>query len=462
MPRHMSLSAFLMPGGQHVAAWRHPEAQADAGVTFRYYKNFAQTAELGKFDAIFIADFAGSISSSTLSSARRSSHDIGFEPITLVSALATVTEKIGLIATVSTTFNEPFHLARKFASLDLISAGRAGWNLVTSVNETEAYNFGRDRHVLHAERYDRANEFADVVLGLWDSWEDDAFPRDKTSGQFFDPDKLHVLNHEGVHFSVRGPLNVARSPQGRPVFVQSGSSEPGKELAARTAEVVFTAHQTLASAKSFYGDLKSRLNRLGRSADHLKIMPGVFPVVGRTQAEAEDINDQLQGLVHPETGLALISHLIGFDLSSYPIDGPLPKIPETNGNKSRQRLLIDLAKQEALSIRQLYLRIAGARGHWTVVGSPAQVADHMEEWFLAGAADGFNVMPPVLPSSLNHIVDLLIPELQRRGLSRRAYEGRTLRDHLGLPRPQISQQHNFNNRRGASAFTQPANEDSIP
>ena len=338
-------------------------------------------------------------------------------------------------------------MARKFASLDHISGGRAGWNLVTSANGDEAFNFGLDAHVQHARRYERAREFAEVVLGLWDSWEDDAFPRDPTSGPFFDPARLPVLNHEGRHFRVRGPLNVPRSPQGRPVLVQAGSSEPGKALAAETAEAIFTAHQTLADAQAFYADVKGRLASYGRGPDEVKIMPGIFPVVGRTEQEAANKFGSLQELIHPEVGLGLLSKMIGHDLSGHPVDGPLPEVPESNAGKSRADLLVALARREGLSIRQLYLRIAGARGHRQILGTPAQIADQLEEWFTAGAADGFNIMPPILPAGLDDFVELVIPELQRRGLFRTEYEGRTLRESLGLRRPANRFAH-----RGAADF----------
>ena len=390
----LRLGAFLMATGHHVAAWRHPRAQADGGVNLRHYAEIARTAERAGFDMMFLADSAAvwDASPEALSRMARADH---FEPLTLLSAIAAVTERIGLVATVTTTYNEPYHVARKFASLDLLSGGRSGWNLVTSANEAEAYNFGRDQHVLHADRYDRAREFAEVVTGLWDSWEDDAFLRDKESGRYFRPEKLHVLNHVGKHFRVRGPLNVARSPQGRPVLVQAGSSEAGKDLAAETAEVVFTAHQTLADAKAFYADLKGRMARYGRDPDHLKVMPGIFPVIGRTEDEAEAKYEEIQSLIHPEVGLSLLAGMLGHvDLSGYPVDGPLPELPESNAGKSRQALLVDLARREGLTIRQLYLRIAGARGHRRIRGTPTQIADQLQEWFEAGAADGFNIMPP--------------------------------------------------------------------
>ena len=433
----LRLGAFLYPSGHHIAAWRHPEAQADAGVNFRHYVRLAQTAEAARFDLVFLADGVGTRGDNVEFLSRTAhSYVAQFEPITLLSALAAVTEHVGLVATASTSFNEPYHIARKFASLDHISGGRAGWNLVTSSNEHEAKNFNRDKHFDHAERYERAIEFAEVVGGLWDSWEDDAFLRDKGQGRFFDPERRHVLDHKGRFFQVRGPLNVARSPQGHPVVVQAGSSEAGRDLAARTAEVIFTAQQTLEDAVDFYSDVKGRLAQYGRHPDDLKIMPGVFPIVGRSESEAREKFEQLQALIDPKVGLALASGLTGgFDLSGYPLDGPIPELPETNASKSRQLLTIELARRENLTIRQLYLRVAGARGHWQLVGTPVQIVDQLEERFVKGGADGYNVMPPVLPAGLDDFVELVIPELRRRGLFRSDYEGRTLRDNLGLRRP---------------------------
>ncbi|MGF6531752.1 MULTISPECIES: LLM class flavin-dependent oxidoreductase [Paraburkholderia] len=433
----LRLGAFLYPSGHHIAAWRHPEAQADAGVNFRHYVKLAQAAEAAKFDLVFLADGVGTRGDNVEFLSRTAhSYVAQFEPITLLSALAAVTEHVGLVATASTSFNEPYHIARKFASLDHISGGRAGWNLVTSSNEHEAKNFNRDKHFDHAERYERAIEFAEVVGGLWDSWEDDAFLRDKDQGRFFDPERRHVLDHKGRFFQVRGPLNVARSPQGHPVVVQAGSSEAGRDLAARTAEVIFTAQQTLEDAIDFYSDVKGRLAQYGRHPDDLKIMPGVFPIVGRSESEAREKFEQLQALIDPKVGLALVSGLTGgFDLSGYPLDGPIPELPETNASKSRQLLTLELARRENLTIRQLYLRVAGARGHWQLVGTPAQIVDQLEDRFVKGGADGYNVMPPVLPAGLDDFVELVIPELRRRGLFRSEYEGRTLRDNLGLRRP---------------------------
>ncbi|MCJ2056930.1 LLM class flavin-dependent oxidoreductase [Methylobacterium sp. J-048] len=433
--RQMKLGAFLMTDGHHVAAWRHPKVRPDASVSLDHFLNLAKRAEAAKFDALFLADSNG-VRERGLQALSHNSRAASFEPLTLLSALATVTQRIGLVATASTSFNEPFHVARKFASLDLISGGRAGWNVVTSSSDSEALNFNLDKHYAHADRYARAREFVAVTTGLWNTWEDDAFLRDQDSGLFFDPQKHHVLDHRGRYFKVRGPLNVPRSPQGHPVIVQAGSSAAGIDLAAETAEAVFTAQQTLADAQAFYADLKGRAETYGRDPDHIKIMPGVFPVVGRTEAEAQEKFEDLQSRIHPVVGLALLSSTLGgFDLTGYPLDGPLPELPETNGPKSRQKLLIDLARRENLTIRKLYLKIAGARGHWQLVGTAEQIADRLEERFRNDGADGFNVMAPFLPDGLEDFIALVIPELRRRGLFRTEYEGRTLRENLGLPFP---------------------------
>lgn len=359
-----------------------------------------------------------------------------FEPITLLSALAAVTEHIGLVSTATTSYNEPYHVARKYASLDHISGGRAGWNVVTSGNLSEAWNFGREAHYEHGDRYERAREFIDVVKGLWDSWDDDAFVRDRSSAIYFDPEKLHVPNHKGEYFSVRGPLNVARPPQGYPVIVQAGSSETGKEFAAEYAEVIFTTAETVEKAKTFYDDVKGRMAKFGRAPEHLKIMAGLNPVIGNTESEAEEKHQFLQSKIHPEVGLELLSAAVGgFDLSGYPLDGPLPDLPETKGSKGHFKQVMDMARIEGLTIRQIYMRYAGARGNRTVKGTPRKIADEMEDWFLGRAIDGFLIQPPYLPGGLDEFVATVIPDLQRRGLFRRSYSGRTLRENLGLPRP---------------------------
>ena len=436
---HMKLAAFFHPTGHHVASWLHPDAQADAGTNFRHYVGLAQMSERAKFDLMFLADALAVRDGDLQALSRWPQYMAYFEPITLLSGIAGLTTHIGLVATATTSYNEPYNVARKFASLDHISGGRAGWNVVTSANLSEAFNFGREEHYEHGERYDRALEFTEIVLGLWDSWEDDAFLRDRATGRYFNPAKLHVLNHKGEHFSVRGPLNVARPPQGYPVIFQAGSSEVGRELAARTAEAVFTPQHTLEGAQAFYKDLKGRMVKYGRSPDHLKIMPGLNPIVGRTEREAEEKHQYLQSLIHPDVGLELLSNaLAGFDLRPYDLDGSLPEavfsvVPK--GSTTSFRNVLNWAKTENLTIRQLYQRFAGARGQRTVKGTGAQVADQMEEWFVNYGVDGFLVQPSHLPGGLADFIEMVIPELQDRGLFRREYEGPTLRDNLGLPRP---------------------------
>lgn len=436
MTRKIRLGAFLPGGGQHIAAWRHPDSPADGATCFDFHVKLAQEAERGLFDAYFLADglaiaFGGGIEGGNAKVA-------GFEPVTLFSALAPVTTYLGFIATASTTYEEPYNTARKFASLDLISGGRAGWNVVTTATEAAAHNFNLDQQHPHAFRYRRAAEHVDVVKKLWDSFEDDAFLSDKESGRFFDPGKVHYTEHRGEHFKVRGPLNVSRSTQGHPVIVQAGQSEDGRGLAAATAEVIFTAHQNLGTAQEFYRDIKARVRGLGRNPDHVLIMPGVSPFVGRSEAEAREKYDRLTGLILEEDGVALITGLTGgtLDLTGIDLDGPLPPAPPTEGMKSRQALIRQIADENGFTIRQLYQHVASARGHFTVIGTPAQIADTLEDWFRNEGADGFNILPPWLPTGLTDFVDLVIPELQRRGLFRTEYEGRTLRENLGLPFPE--------------------------
>lgn len=432
-PRRLRLGAFMRPVSIHTGAWRYPGAWPDANFNFAAYKHFARTLERGKFDALFLADHMAVLNMPT--EALKRSHTVtSFEPLTLLSALSAVTERLGLIATASTTYNEPYHVARKFASLDHISGGRAGWNLVTTANPDAALNFGHDEHMAHGERYKRAREFFDVVTGLWDSWADDAFVRDAGSGVFFDPDRLHVLNHKGPELSVRGPLNIARPVQGWPVVVQAGSSEAGRQIAAETAEAVFSAPSTLADGQRFYADVKGRMDRLGRDRDHLKILPGCFVVVGETLAEAREKRALLDSLVHYDSAVASLSVALGVDASRFDPDGPLPEIPETEASKSGRERAIALARRENLTVRQLAQRLGGYAG-LAMVGTPATIADAMEEWLATDACDGFNVMFPYLPGGLDEFVDRVVPELQRRGLFRREYEGATLRENLGLPRP---------------------------
>jgi alkanesulfonate monooxygenase len=354
----------------------------------------------------------------------------------VLAALAAVTDRLGLAGTINSTFNEPYEVARQFASLDHLSGGRAAWNVVTSWDAFTGENFRRGGFLAQGDRYERARTFLQTANELWDSWHGDEIVADAGSGQFLRTPSPGVFEHHDKFFDIAGQFNVPRSPQGRPVIFQAGDSGEGRDFAAASADAIFSRHSTLDDGQAFYADVKGRLAAYGRDPDHLKIMPGVFPVVGRTEQEAEDKFGELQDLIHPEVGLSLLSGMLGgVDLSGYPVDGPLPDLPESNGGKSRQDLLIRLARREELTIRQLYLRIAGARGHRQIRGTPETIADELEAWFRGGAADGFNIMPPMLPGSLDDFVELVIPELQRRGLFRTEYEGRTLRENLGLPRP---------------------------
>jgi N-acetyl-S-(2-succino)cysteine monooxygenase len=433
----LRLGAFFNPTGHHVASWRHPRAQADAGINFQHYVDITRAAERAKFDMVFFADNMCVREANMEALSRSAQYIANFEPLTLLSALAPMTSHIGLVATASTSYNEPYHVARKFASIDHISGGRAGWNLVTSGQEAEAKNFGREKHFGHGERYQRAREFAQVVVGLWDSWDDDAFVRDKESGQFFHPEKLHPLNHKGENFSVRGPLNVPRTPQGRPVIVQAGGSEDMIAVAAEFAEAIFCAPLALAQAKKFYAELKDRVASHGRDPDQVKIMPGLSCIVGRTSAEAQERYEHLQSLIHPMVAREVLSMVMGnVDLSRYSLDDPMPEdLPKSNMSHSTFDNVMDMARKEKLTMKQVALRVAGARGKAVVKGSPIEIADEMEEWFRSEGCDGFNLMPPFLPGGLDDFIEMVLPELRRRGLFRTEYQGCTLRDHLGLRRP---------------------------
>ncbi|MDQ0348824.1 LLM class flavin-dependent oxidoreductase [Ancylobacter vacuolatus] len=431
--RQLHLGAFMRPTSLHTGAWRYPGAFPDSNFNLAHLTAFAQRLEAAKFDAFFMADHLA-VLNMPVEALKRSHTVTSFEPFTLLSTLAAVTERIGLIATASTTFEAPYHVARRFASLDHLSGGRAGWNIVTTSNPDAALNFGLDEHMEHDERYVRAREFYDVVTGLWDSFADDAFCRDVASGLYFDPERLHVLNHKGTYFSVRGPLNIARPVQGWPVVVQAGASEAGRQLAAETAEVIFAAAPDLASGRAFYADVKGRLDRLGRPRGHLKILPGAFVVVGDTVQEAREKRARLDSLVHEESAIAALSIALGHDASRFDPNGPLPDIPETNDSRSARERAIELARREGLTVRQLAQRLGGYAG-LAFVGTPSSIADEMQEWLESEGSDGFNIMFPFLPAGLDDVVDRLVPELQRRGIFRRDYAGTTLRDHLGLPRP---------------------------
>ena len=431
----MHVGVFFKNTGHHIAAWRHPGAQMDAGINIRHYAECARTCERAGFDFIFFADSAAVREAPLEVLSRSSQYTAYFEPITLLSALAMVTEHIGLVSTATTSYNEPYHVARKFASLDHISGGRAGWNVVTSGNFAEAYNFGRDEHYEHDFRYERAKEFVDVVLGLWDSWDDDAFVYDREGGRFFDPSKLHQLGHQGEFFKVRGPLNIPRPPQGYPVIFQAGTSEVGRELAAATAEGVFTSELTLESSIAHYRDVKGRMAKYGRDPGHMKILPGCTAIVAPTAAEADEKNRYLQSLIHPVVGREYIAGLLGMDLSDCDLDGPLPDRPSKKSMGGTFRNITEMAKREGLSIRQVYERLAGAHGKLSLVGSVMDVADTMEAWFHAHACDGFILQPSYMPGELDDIGEMLVPELRNRSLIRESYAGATLRENMELPRP---------------------------
>ncbi|MBJ2151616.1 LLM class flavin-dependent oxidoreductase [Paracoccus sp. IB05] len=432
--RQLHLGAFMRPVSLHTGAWRYPGAWPDANFNLRHLTYMAQRLEAAKFDAFFMADHLA-VLNMPVEALRRSHTVTSFEPFTLLSALAAVTERIGLIATASTSYDAPYHVARRFASLDHISGGRAGWNIVTTSNPDAALNFGREDQPDHADRYARAREFYDVVTGLWDTFADDAFTRDVQSGQYFDPARMHVLGHRGPELSVRGPLNIARPPQGWPVIVQAGASEPGRQLAAETAEAVFAAPQSLADGRAFYADVKTRAVAAGRAREDIVILPGAFVIVGETIAEAKAKRATLDSLVCYESAIASLSIALGFDASGFDPDAPLPDaLPETNQSKSSRDRVIATARSEGLTVRQLAQRQGGYSG-LSFIGAPASIADEMEEWLDQGGSDGFNIMFPFLPAGLTDFTDQVVPELQRRGLFRRDYEGTTLRDHLGLKRP---------------------------
>ena len=432
--RQLHLGAFMRPATIHTGGWRYPGAYPDANFNFPVIKRFAQKLESAKFDAFFMADHLA-VLNMPMDALKRSATPTSFEPFTLLSALAAVTEHLGLVATGSTTYDEPFHVARRFASLDHISGGRAGWNIVTTSNPDASLNFGLEEALEHGDRYARAREFYDVVTGLWDSWDEDAFLQNPESGIYFDPEKLHVLDHKGKYFSVRGPLNIARPVQGWPLIVQAGSSDAGRQLAAETAEAVFTSHSDLATGQAFYADVKARAEKIGRNPDHIKILPACFVVIGDTVEEASAKRAKLDSLIHTDSAIASLSIALGHDASKFDPDGPLPEIPESNASKSGRARAIAMAERENLTVLQLAQRLGGYSGA-AMVGTPETIADEMEEWLETEGSDGFTVMFSHLPGGLDDFCDRVVPELQRRGLFRREYEGVTLRENLGLPRPE--------------------------
>ncbi|MET0295137.1 MAG: LLM class flavin-dependent oxidoreductase [Phenylobacterium sp.] len=435
--RQMKLGLSMRGLGYHASAWSHPDVTAEGSMSFEFYRNVTQIAERGLFDMVFLADYLGMARRDKPRGLfGRSDMQVSLEPLTLLSALAATSRNIGLVCTTSTSFQEPFHIARMFASLDHISGGRAAWNVVTSFQNYEARNFSLDSILPKDLRYERAREAVQVVSGLWDSWQDDAFVRDKASGVFFDPARMQPLDHVGKYFKVAGPLNMPRTPQGRPIIVQAGASDLGQELAAETADVVYAAHATLASAQAYYRGVKSRMAKFGRHEDEVKIMPGLLPVIGETEAEAQAKYRALQEAIDPIVGLSVLTGLYG-DLSDVDIDAPVPAKP-LNVTMSRGAVMHETALRNGFTIRQLYQSVAIGNGHNVVVGTPKMVADVMEEWFVERGADGFNVLPAISPTSAEEFVDLVVPELQRRGLFRTAYEGPTMRENLGLAWPEVT------------------------
>jgi FMN-dependent oxidoreductase (nitrilotriacetate monooxygenase family) len=435
MKRQMHLNLFIHSRGHHEASWRHPAASPRSLFDIRYYQELAQQAEAGLFDSIFFADQLA------LQDDIAHGPRTGLEPLTVLSALAVSTHRIGLISTASTTYTEPFNLARQFASLDHISRGRIGWNIVTSWSALSACNYGGTGLLSHAERYERAEEFMTVVRGLWDSWADDALLDDRASGRYAKPDRIRPINHERNYYQVAGPLNLPRCPQGRPVLVQAGSSDQGRDFAARYAEAIFTAQLQKQAAQDFYVDLKSRVVAAGREADQALILPGLSPLIASSEAEAQRLSEELGELANPEAGRRRLSGRFGgYDFSHLPLDKPLepedfPDPSTVEAARSRTEVILEFVRREKSTLRQLLAMLAGARGHHTFAGTPEQVADLMVDWFNDGAADGFNVMPPVLPAMLEIFIAEVIPLLQRRGLFRTAYEGKTLRAHYGLAEP---------------------------
>ncbi len=422
--RQMHLGVFVLGTGNHVAGWRMPGA-FDSFQSLPVAQAIAAIAERGRFDLLFLGDGLAADPRNHPSFTTR------LEPITMLAALAATTTHVGLGATASTTYNEPFTVARAFASLDHLSGGRAAWNAVTSSAPEAAGNFGRT-HPPHDQRYQVAEEFVDVVNGLWGCWEEGAVVADHATGQYIDPSKVHALDHHGAYFDVRGPLNISRCPQGRPVILQAGASEPGQRLAARTADVVFSVVQDLAEAKEAYAVLKGRLPAYGRPPEALTVLPGVMPVLGGTQAEARRHLEHLQSFVSPTNALKMLSGRLGRDMSAFPLDGPVPDLPLPDSSHGFARTMLAKARREGMTLRDLYNLTGAARGHWVLTGTPDSVADTLEQWFTEGAADGFNILPAYFPGAFTAFVDEVVPILQRRGLFRRDYAGTMLRDHLGL------------------------------
>jgi FMN-dependent oxidoreductase (nitrilotriacetate monooxygenase family) len=434
--RQLALNLFIHPTGHHEASWRHPSSQPDRIHTARYYQELGRRAEAAKFDAVFFADipFLGA----------NVEHGAGgwLEPITTLASIAAATEHIGLIATASTTFYEPYNLARLFSSLDHLSGGRAGWNIVTTAAAGAAGNFGLTKFPEVDERYARATEFVETVTRLWDSWEDDAILLDIEGGRYADLAKIHDAEFAGKYVQVQGALNAPRSPQGYPVLVQAGASNDGRAFAARWSEAIFTAHQRLEDGQAFAADIRARASAFGRDPQGIKILPGISPFIGSTEAEARALEVEFNELTVPAYGLRQLSTLTGVELGEDQLDKPVPTElfasagVVTDNNKSRLQVIAGIVEREQPTVRGLLHRLAGARGHRVVAGTPEQVADTIQEWFENGAADGFNVMPPALPTGIEVFADQVVPILQARGLFRTEYTGTTLRENLGLPRPE--------------------------
>ena len=423
----MHLGVFVLGTGNHIAGWRHPGA-FDSFQDIAVIQSIARTAERGKFDLLFLGDgLKAGVDD-------HPSFTVRFEPVSMLAALAATTTHVGLGATSSTTYGAPWTVARAFATLDHLSHGRAAWNAVTSSNAEAGGNFGRN-HPPHALRYEIAEEFVDVVRGLWDCWDDGAILADRTTGRYIDATKVRALDHKGRHFDVKGPLNIGRCPQGLPIIIQAGASEPGQQLAARTADLVFSVVQDMAESKAAIATLKSRMPGFGRNPTDLKILPGVMPIIGRTRTEAQDLLATLQSYVDDTNALSMLSNRLGQDMSRFPLDGPVPDLPLPDTSHGFARTMLAKAHRDRMTLRQLYDLTAAARGHWVLCGTPADIADTLQEWYEAGAADGFNILPPWFPGAFDDFVDHVVPELQRRNLFRREYAGTTLRDHLGLKRP---------------------------
>lgn len=431
--KQMHLGAFMRPVSIHTAWWRYPDSAPEANFSLKHLVHCIQTLERGKFDAFFMADHLA-VLNMPIEALKRSGTVTSFEPFTLLSALAMVTERIGLIATASTTYDAPYHIARRFASLDHISGGRAGWNIVTTSNPDAARNFGMTEHMDHAERYARAREFHDVVTGLWDSFAEDAFIRDKESGIFWDPARMHKLNHEGKYLSIAGPLNIARPVQGWPVIVQAGASDSGRQLAAEVAEMIFAAGGPMADARAYYADIKSRAAKAGRDPALIKILPGALVTVAESDDAAREKRALLDSLVHPDSGMGALSIALGVDARGFDLDAPLPEIPETNQSQSGRQRVLERARRDKLTVRQLAVALGGYGG-LSFTGSAKTIADEMQHWLESDACDGFNIMFPTIPGGVEDFVRLVVPELQSRGIFRKEYAGSTLREHLGLPRP---------------------------